>query len=124
MKHEESDQQKIVVRWFRGYFPHWKNLLHGSNSGINVGPRVGMRLSELGLCPGQPDLHIALPAGGYHGLYIEMKTKGGKVTAIQKEVHDDLRDQGHQVLVCWSSDEAIKAILDYLRPLLSYSPAR
>jgi len=81
-----------------------------------------MRLRELGLCPGEPDLFFAIPVSPYHGLYIEMKTQGGRISPIQKEVHDDLREMGFLVMVCWTSNAAIAAIQSYLTPRFTYNP--
>jgi hypothetical protein len=50
------------------------------------------------------------------GLYIEMKTRTpmGKISKDQEEWIDYLKGVGYKVVACWSADEAIQAIEDYL----------
>jgi len=50
------------------------------------------------------------------GLYIEMKTRTpmGKISDDQKEWIDYLKGVGYKVAVCWTADEAIQAIEEYL----------
>lgn len=74
----------------------------------------------MGLTPGMPDIHIAVPKRlnpnspiTSAGLYIEMKTETGKVTERQADVHAKLLEQGYTVKVCRSVDEGMKVIKDY-----------
>ena len=55
-----------------------------------------------------------VPSGGYHSLYIEMKTPKGRVSAEQEWWAAELRAQGHKVCVCRSLDEAVSALTEYL----------
>ncbi|MEQ9892071.1 hypothetical protein [Pectobacterium aroidearum] len=49
-------------------------LLHISNEGKRV-PKAARDARRLGVRAGVPDLFLALPRGGYAGLWIEMKVK-------------------------------------------------
>ena len=53
-----------------------------------------------GVLAGIPDLHIPLLA-----LFIEMKTPTGKVSPVQKAIHERLRADGQHVVVCRSVEE-------------------
>ena len=120
MKYKESRHQIVFVRWFKGYYPQFQSLLMSIPNGQNVGPVAGQRMKDMGQLRGAPDLFIAVPVDPFCGLFIEMKCETGRVTAIQKEVHDYLREQGYAVAICYSADEAIKITNDYFRPRYSY----
>ncbi|EKN4096895.1 VRR-NUC domain-containing protein [Yersinia enterocolitica] len=57
-------------------------LIHIPNEGKR-GPKAARDAKRLGLRKGVPDLFLALPRGGYAGLWIEMKAENGKVTKMQ-----------------------------------------
>ena len=122
MKYEESRHQIVFVRWFKGYYPQFQSLLMSIPNGQNVGPVVGQRMKDMGQLKGAPDLLLAVPVGPFHGLFIEMKTEGGRVTTSQKEIHEYLREQGYAVYVCYCANEAMKVTNEYLKPRYSYSP--
>ena len=76
-----------------------------------------------GLRAGIPDLFLAkqLADGSGEpdewtigGLFIEMKVKPNKPSPEQNRIIQYLDLQGYRVAVCYSADEAIKAIKDYL----------
>ena len=68
-----------------------------------------------GVVAGVPDVFLASPRQGFHGLYIEMKRqRGGTVQATQKELITALRQAGYRVEVCMGWWEAREAIENYL----------
>ena len=50
-----------------------------------------------------PDRMILLP--GSRILWVELKTKGGALSEIQKLRHRELRSRGHDVVVVWSKEQ-------------------
>lgn len=130
MKHEESLNQILVLKWFKIQYPHLDGLLVGSPAGVNLGLIQRIRLKAMGLMPGFPDLQLLVPrptkeshvSGGLtfystdwtHGLFIEMKSKGGKVSPVQKKYHDKLAVQNYTIVVCYSFEEAKDEIKKYL----------
>jgi hypothetical protein len=74
------------------------------------------KLKASGVKPGVPDLVIAEPRGGYHGLYIELKrVKGGAVSPAQKEWLSALSARGYKAVVRKGAKAAVKTIIEYLR---------
>lgn len=69
----------------------------------------------LGVKTGMPDLLIFTPSKGFGGLAIELKVDGKKPTAVQIECMADLRKCNWLVVVCWSIDEYIKTVNDYIK---------
>lgn len=112
----EHDEQTSVFAW--------KNMLQ--NKYVELGmlfavPNAGKRsigaaryyLAE-GLQPGVPDIFLPVPKNGKCGLVIEMKVKPNKVTPEQKWWLASLESFGWKTSVCYSADEAIKVVCDYL----------
>lgn len=100
-------------------------LLHHSRNG-GMSKAENGRSKAMGTVAGWPDLFLPLPrldtkhTAGKHfieslsgGLFIEMKAKGGRVSAAQKDVLARLEAAGYAVQVCYGYDDARAAILDY-----------
>jgi hypothetical protein len=51
---------------------------------------------------------------GYHGLYVEMKAGKNKPTESQREVMNNLENRGYKCAVCYSLDEFIGIINEYI----------
>ncbi|WP_203449104.1 VRR-NUC domain-containing protein [Pectobacterium brasiliense] len=64
---------------------------------------------------GVPDLFLALPHGGYSGLWIEMKAKGGKLSAQQEVWLKRLEDAGYRAVCCFGFNQASSAISEYIK---------
>jgi hypothetical protein len=88
MKFEEQIIQKACVRWFRAQHPNrilyanYNNAHNRTQGGINKG---------MGVTAGVPDLTYIHPTYGL--LYIEVKTKKGRVSDAQKEFLSKLDGQ-------------------------------
>lgn len=87
-------------------------LIHIPNEGKR-GPKAARDAKRLGVRAGVPDLFLALPRGGYAGLWIEMKSKYGKVSDNQQCWMEKLSSGGYKYHICFSSIEAIKIVLGY-----------
>jgi len=70
-------------------------------------------LKKMGVRAGVSDLF--LPRGNEHfsGLWLEMKAPGGRITNSQVKFLKDMRDEGYETAVCYSSEEAIEFIKDF-----------
>lgn len=76
--------------------------------------REAARLKREGLKSGIPDVFIACPLGGYHGLFIEFKRmKNSKISDAQKEYIQILSDAGYFCCICTCPLEAIDVIKTY-----------
>lgn len=112
----EHDEQKALMQWWKHTPWHRQGLLLYANP--NGGARnavTGARLKEEGVTPGIPDLTLAYPAKGYHGLYIEMKKqRGGRLSESQKDTLFRLQKAGYCVFVAKGMQEAMDCIKTYL----------
>jgi len=75
---------------------------------------VASKLKKEGAKKGLPDLMIPIARKGYHGLFCELKIKGGRVSPEQKKWHEDLKAQGYAVEVCVGLDESFEKVKNYL----------
>ncbi|CQI96085.1 VRR-NUC domain [Yersinia rohdei] len=89
-------------------------LIHIPNEGKR-GPKAARDAKRLGLRKGVPDLFLALPRGGYAGLWVEMKSEKGKVSVEQNQWIAKLCDGGYQVEICFCFDRAKVIIEHYFR---------
>lgn len=118
--HEHQEQVKFI-RWAetQELMPQLKLLFaipNGGTRGGNTRQRIinGKMLKAEGVKSGVPDLFLAFPSNGYHGLFIEMKIKPNKLTREQKSWLISLELNGYKSVVCYSADEAKNEILKYL----------
>lgn len=77
---------------------------------------VAAKLKAEGVKPGVVDVFLLIPAGGFHGLLLEFKRRGRKVTpgGPQESFIAETRLRSYNVLVVWSTEEAIHAVKAYL----------
>ncbi len=114
MKDLEHQEQAALIKWceYKGY-PF--NLIFAIPNGGHRHKAVAAKLKAEGVKSGVPDLFLPVAAWRKHGMYIEMKSKKGKVTRNQRIWIDKLRKEGYQVVVCYSFDEARIDIEEYLK---------
>ena len=115
----EHTEQVAVIQWFR--LQHPKLIMFSIPNGAHLAGDARLRaikmnnLKASGLVPGVSDLFLMCPKSGWHGLFIEMKIKGGKVSDSQKEFMGLATLMGYQAVVCYGFDEAKDAITEYLK---------
>ena len=116
MREGEHDLQVTCVQLFRWKHRELAGLLFAIPNGGQRNAVVAAKLKAEGVVPGVPDLLLAVPRGGFHGLWIEMKNgKAGELSTAQKEMHINLRAQGYRVEVCRTFEGFVTILRDYLR---------
>lgn len=107
----EADEQKIIAAYL-----DYSNLLwfHPANEAKRSAHLAAM-LKAQGLKAGVPDVCILEPVGAKHGLFIEMKYGANKPTAEQKKWLSRLSARGYATAICYSADDAIKIVKEYMR---------
>ena len=112
MKHEEHQEQvKFVQR-----VAHLRKdvLCWATPNGGYRRPREAARLKAEGTLSGVPDIFIAKANYDYCGLFLEFKTKRGRVSPQQKVVIDKLISEGYCVKIVRSCEEAWTVLEEYL----------
>lgn len=102
--------QKMIVQYlqFKGFGSFVVQLY---NEGAGMSKR-GKFAVQTGLRIGASDLFIMVPRHCTHGLWLEVKSKNGKLRKEQMQFLKDAESQGYMTHVTWSFDEA-KEFLDW-----------
>lgn len=102
----EHDEQVAVVRWLRknGHF-----VYAVPNGGLRDAI-TSKRLKDEGALSGIPDLQVVLPDGRV--IWLELKRReGGRLSPVQKKVHERLEALGHVVIVGYGAKDAVEKLL-------------
>ena len=112
----ESDLQAAVVHFLQAYLPPGSVFHHSPNEG-NHKVQYRVKQKRLGVRAGWPDLEIFVqPTWFREGvnwspIFIELKTKTGRVSPAQKQVQADLAAANCHVEIC-RSVAAVQQFLD------------
>ena len=111
----EHDIQRTFFTWAEyqsGSIPELK-LLHAIPNGGHRHKATAGKLKAEGVKAGVPDVCLPVARGGFHGCYLEFKTKKGRPTEAQLEWLEALAEQGYYTAIVRSFDEATELIKDY-----------
>ena len=111
----EHTEQVALIQWYRMQYPKHSKYLWAIPNGSHRHIVTAVKLKAEGVMPGVSDIFLMIPKGGWHGLFIEMKVKGGKLSDSQKEFMGMAILMGYQAVVCFGFDEAKDAITEYLK---------
>jgi hypothetical protein len=140
-KGTESGEQKAVFAWaamaaYKGF--HWANderayttagqsaapmvprpvpelrWLHAIPNGGKRDPVTAARMKAEGARTGVADICLPVPRHGFHGLYIEMKKSGGRLSKEQVEFGAFVTEQGFSWQECVGWQEAVALLQKYL----------
>ena len=109
----ERDEQIALFDWAQ-YRTDLRLLHHIPNEGRRS-IQYAMSLKRQGMKPGVPDICLPVARGGYHGLYIELKTKTGRQSPEQKQWQRDLLEEGYCAVVCKGFEAARETIDWYMK---------
>ena len=120
----ETREQKEVISWWdvaaSSYGLDPRHLIHVPNGGKRRKVEAAI-LKGMGVRAGAPDLVLLVPkmvtgTAEFRGaLMIEMKSKDGRISSEQRDYLDLLSRAGFATAVAWSSEEAIRYVINYLR---------
>lgn len=116
-KRSEDTEQINVIQWASwniNRYPELKWLFHVPNGGGSRNKQEAVKLKQMGVKAGVSDLELPYPKGSYCGLFIEMKFGDNRQQKTQKEFLADMAAAGHFVVTCYSAEEAIRVIEEYL----------
>ena len=113
----EAAEQSLLLNWVRFAsvkYPVLDMLVHVPNEGKRSA-RAGSELKRQGLKAGYPDLALNAARCGYHGLFIEMKKRGGRATDAQIDWLECLEHEGNAVALCDCMESARNVLEAYAR---------
>lgn len=114
----EFDHQKYVFAWsrqpsIRAQYPDLSLLFHIKNETTGGAKQVAID-KEGGVKKGVPDLFLPVPVLQFHGLFIEMKKEGGRVSDDQFWWLEHLKVNGYACAVCYGWKQAVEVLTWYL----------
>lgn len=112
----EHEHQVMLMEWIRWNTRHHPclRLMYAVPNGSFRHIGTAKRLKDEGVKAGVPDLALPVARGGYHGLYIEMKSEKGRLSSEQKQWIFDLNNEGYHAIVAVGWESAKNEIIDYL----------
>ena len=112
----EHEEQASLIRWAELRQAEWPELalLHAIPNGGDRHRVTAAKLKAEGVRPGVPDLCLPVPRGGWHGLYIELKTRTGRASKDQRRWIAALRRLGYRAEICRGWEAARVVIENYL----------
>jgi len=113
LKSEARIQQDCVM-WFKNTYPDLAILLFHIPNGEKRDDATAMKLKGMGVTKGVPDLFLSVPNRFFHGLYIEMKSDGGKPSKEQREFRSKSNKKGYAYHISETKANFVARIEAYL----------
>ena len=116
MNYKESNEQQALFVWaklMQAQYPEL-SLLHAIGNGGKRNLIEAVRMKREGVKAGVSDIFLPVARGEFHGLYIELKVKGGKTSHSQEWWIEETTKQGYLAVVCYGWVEASEVIKRYL----------
>jgi len=113
----EHEHQVQVINWARDHEHRWPDLwflFAVANAGAGAQRGQAGKMKAEGVKPGVPDLCLPVARGGYHGLFIEMKTETSGASSEQKVWIERLRGENYYCTLAHGSVIAIQILQTYL----------
>ena len=109
-----EDQEQIALMSWAHHVKYGNGrlsdyLIHIPNGGSrNV--IEAAKFKKMGVKAGVPDLQLLVPNSLIHGLWIELKSKKGKLQPSQRLMMQRLEEQGYLCKVCFGAHELREAV--------------
>lgn len=110
----EQRLQTGVMRWVDATFPEIAHLVMASAGGVRTSMSQAVKMKSMGYRKGTPDIFVAVPKGGRHGLFLELKASGGKASPEQNIMLANLQAQGYAAAVVVGFEQVKATLTAYL----------
>lgn len=110
----EHQMCKEIMQWARLNERRWP-CLQWLRHWPNEGKRNPWKAKEIGIIAGPSDYFLPVSSGKYHGLWLEIKTKGNKPTQHQSRWLEDMRSLGYAAEWCDTLQSAFMVLETYCR---------
>lgn len=121
----EHNEQTAVVEWFYYRYPRYRGCLFAIPNGSWLGGKNRYaqvnKLKREGFKNGVSDLFLMVPAGEYHGMFIEMKDKGKTESSVSDDQKAHLilaSEMGYRAVWAAGSVRAMNLISEYMDLLI------
>ncbi len=113
-RHTESNEQIAAMDWLRAQHPKIAEHTFHIGNERKSSYYAGYIMKRMGVLKGASDLFMAWPNGGYHGLFIEMKSLRGTLQPDQKSFIERMKAVGYLAEVCYGAESAINTMTKYI----------
>tara|TARA_R110002020_G_scaffold466850_1_gene689880 strand:+ start:1950 stop:2312 length:363 start_codon:yes stop_codon:yes gene_type:complete len=110
---KEQLLQESFVRYISLKYPSTRYC--ASLGGIRTTMKQAVKAKQGGYVKGMPDMQIMSARGGFHGLFIELKTDKGRASKHQNEWINDLIAAGYYAEICKGIDQAMDCLDSYMK---------
>ena len=110
----EQRLQIGFLRWVEATYPEIAPLVMASAGGMRTSLSQAVKMKSMGYRKGTPDIFVAVPKGGRHGLFLELKASGGKASPEQKMMIANLQTQGYAAAVVVGFEQVKATLTAYL----------
>lgn len=112
-EHQEQSRFFAVIRRMAETDPRLQGAFAIPNGFLDSKSKR-IRAWEEGILSGVPDVFIPWPSKGHHGLFLEFKAQGGRVTKAQEDFLNLAHSRGYKAQVVYGLREGLQALKDYL----------
>lgn len=117
----EYQEHIAFVKWFELSYPKYKHLLIHIPNGELRDKRTGAKLKKMGVRKGLPDFFLAVTLKKFalndfdyrSGLWIELKSKKGKLMIDQATYLSELSKSGYSACVAYGWEDAANYVISY-----------
>jgi len=109
----ESVEQIMLIARIRQFHP--QTIVYAIPNGGKRSKITAARLKAEGVRSGVPDYCLPVARGGYHALYVELKTLTGRPSREQIDYIRQLEAAGNMCCVAKGWDQAQRCIVAYLQ---------
>jgi hypothetical protein len=114
VRHSESNEQIAAMDWLRAQHPHIAEHTFHIGNERKASYYAGYIMKRMGVLAGASDLFMAWPVDPWHGLFIEVKSKVGKISDLQTKFLQRMRIVGYRAVVCYGAEEVITTMKEYI----------
>ena len=115
-RHNPEDRLQIgFMRWVEATHNDIFQVMMASAGGLRTSMSQGMKMKSMGYKRGTPDIFLAVPRGGKHGLFLELKSAIGRPSPDQLLMIQTLQQHGYAAAIVNSFAAAKAALTAYLR---------
>lgn len=117
---EERDHQRALIAWrdlAKLQHPELELLFAIPNAGAGASKGQGGKMKAEGAVAGVADLFFAIARGPFHGAFVEMKSREGRLSPAQLRFKDRVLNAGYAYHLAREWTDAKDFLLRYLEVL-------
>lgn len=111
---QETDLQQQVFNWLAYQYPALNRRIYAIPNGGLRNKVVAAKLKREGVKPGVYDIFCSVPAGGWHGMYMEMKV-GRNTLSEEQKAFKKANEQDYYFCTCYTLEAAMEEFNNYLK---------